>query len=88
MSLALRLGKTLHELKQALTASELRMWLEYDRMSPVSDRRGDIQTAQVVTAIYNAQGGKASLDDVLLQWHGDVEEDTSKIEAFFGKLSD
>jgi len=35
MSLALRLGRTLHELRQTLTASELKMWIEYDRISPI-----------------------------------------------------
>ncbi|EIZ2463202.1 DUF4035 domain-containing protein, partial [Cronobacter sakazakii] len=45
MTLALRLGRTLHELKQTMTASELRMWIEFDRQNPISDRRGDIQAA-------------------------------------------
>ncbi|KAB0987883.1 phage tail protein, partial [Cronobacter sakazakii] len=32
MTLALRLGRTLDELKQTLTARELRMWIEFDRI--------------------------------------------------------
>jgi hypothetical protein len=31
MTLALRLGRTLHELRSTLTASELKMWIAYDR---------------------------------------------------------
>ncbi|WP_231359852.1 DUF4035 domain-containing protein [Escherichia coli] len=46
MSLALRLGRTLHELRQTLTASELKMWIEFDRISPIGDWRADAQAAQ------------------------------------------
>lgn len=46
MSLALRMGRTLSELRQSMTASELLMWIEFDRQSPVGDIRGDIQAAQ------------------------------------------
>lgn len=69
MTLALRLGRTLDELKQTLTASELRMWIEFDRLNPISDRRGDIQSAQISAAVLNSQGAKVSMDDVLLQWN-------------------
>lgn len=58
MSLALRMGRTLSELRQNMTASELLMWIEYDRQSPVGDIRGDIQAAQLVSAIYGSQGQK------------------------------
>ena len=39
MSLALRMGRTLSELRQSMTASEMLMWIEYDRISPVGDIR-------------------------------------------------
>lgn len=32
MSLALRMGRTLAELCQTMTASELLLWVEYDRL--------------------------------------------------------
>ncbi len=41
-----------------MTASELLMWIEFDRQSPVGDIRGDIQAAQLVSAIYGSQGQK------------------------------
>ena len=66
MSLALRMGRTLSELRQNMTASELLMWIEYDRQSPVGDIRGDIQAAQLVSAIYGSQGAKVPLDDAIL----------------------
>ncbi|ELQ6062878.1 DUF4035 domain-containing protein [Cronobacter sakazakii] len=88
MTLALRLGRTLHELKQTLTASELRMWIEFDRLNPISDRRGDIQAAQVAAAVLNSQGAKLSIDDVLLQWSAqDQQDDNAGLEDFFAALA-
>jgi hypothetical protein len=58
LTLALRLGRTLHELRSTLTASELKMWIAYDRVSPIGDWRGDVQAAQISAAAFNAQGGK------------------------------
>ncbi|EOC0092108.1 DUF4035 domain-containing protein [Cronobacter dublinensis] len=88
MTLALRLGRTLLELKQTMTASELRMWIEFDRLNPISDRRGDIQAAQVAAAVFNSQGAKLSIDDVLLQWSApDQQEDNAGLEGFFAALA-
>ncbi|AWZ97938.1 hypothetical protein CSB67_2546 [Enterobacter hormaechei] len=64
------MGRTLSELRQNMTASELLMWIEYDRQSPVGDIRGDIQAAQLVSAIYGSQGAKVPLDDAILRWGG------------------
>lgn len=88
MTLALRLGRTLHELKRTLTASELRMWIEFDRLNPISDRRGDIQAAQISAAVLNSQGAKLSLDDLLLQWSvTEPNEESVELEGFFAALA-
>lgn len=85
MSLALRMGRTLSELQSSLTASELMMWIEFDKNSPIGDIRSDIQAAQIVSAIYGSQGEKYSLNDALLRWGEDEPEETvdsfSKLEA-------
>jgi len=81
------LGRTVHELRQTLTASELKMWIAYDRLSPIGDWRGDVQAAQVATAAINAQGGKLSLNDVLLKWgQTEEEKEISDFEEFLGGL--
>ncbi|ELY4528839.1 MULTISPECIES: phage tail assembly protein T [Cronobacter] len=88
MTLALRLGRTLDELKQTLTARELRMWIEFDRLNPISDRRGDIQAAQISAAVLNSQGAKLSLDDLLLQWSAtEPNEESAELEGFFAALA-
>lgn len=88
MTLALRLGRTLDELKQTLTARELRMWIEFDRLNPISDRRGDIQAAQISAAVLNSQGAKLSLDDLLLQWSAtEPNEESAELECFFAALA-
>ncbi|MDE9455867.1 phage tail assembly protein T [Xenorhabdus bovienii] len=90
MTLALRLGKTLHELQRDLSASELLCWMAYDRRSPLSDRRGDIQAAQIASAVYQSQGAKVSLTDALLQWGDEPRQDDqafSDLEGFLSNLS-
>ncbi|EGZ6858233.1 DUF4035 domain-containing protein [Cronobacter sakazakii] len=88
MTLALRLGRTLDELKQTLTARELRMWIEFDRINPIGDRRGDIQAAQISAAVLNLQGAKVSMDDVILQWNAPEQEESSAgLEGFFAALA-
>lgn len=88
MTLALRLGRTLHELKRTLTASELRMWIEFDRINPIGDRRGDIQAAQISAAVLNSQGAKVSMADLILQWRASEQEDDSAgLEGFFAALA-
>lgn len=87
MSLALRMGRTVNELRTTLTASELKMWIAYDRLSPIGDWRGDVQAAQVSTAILNAQGGKATIDEMLLRWgKAEEEEEISGLEEWMGRL--
>lgn len=87
MSLALRMGRTLQELRQAITASELKMWIEFDRISPVGDWRQDAQAAQIAVATLNSQGGKFTIPDVMLKW-GEQEEDgeISKLEEWMSGL--
>ncbi|MFS7385019.1 DUF4035 domain-containing protein [Rahnella inusitata] len=89
MTLALRLGRTLHELKNTLPASELKLWMEFDRISPIGDRRADMHAAQITAAVFNAQGGNVSLDDALLKWQAaEVETEENGLEGFLGKLAD
>ncbi|MCH2683080.1 phage tail assembly protein T [Leclercia adecarboxylata] len=92
MALALRMGRTLAELRQTMTPSELLLWAEYDRTSPVGDVRGDIHNAQLVSAIYGAQGVEVPIDEAVIQWAGDTEEVSQKdpfagLEAAFFEAS-
>jgi len=87
MSLALRLGRTLHELRQNLTASELKMWIEFDRISPIGDWRADAQAAQISVATLNSQGGKFTIPDVMLKWGEQEEEkEISELEAWISAI--
>lgn len=82
MSLALRMGRTLSELQGVMSASEFRLWAEFDKHSPIGDIRGDIQAAQIATAVFNAQGGKATMSDMLLRWQRNHDEEEA--EPFAG----
>jgi len=87
MSLALRMGRTLHELRQTITASELKMWIEFDRISPIGDWRTDAQAAQIAVATLNSQGGKFNIPEVMLKW-GEQEDvaDVSELEEWISSI--
>ncbi|EFA4879810.1 DUF4035 domain-containing protein [Escherichia coli] len=82
MMLALRMGRTLSELRREMSASEIMMWAEFDRFSPLGDERADIRTAQIVSAVYGAQGVKVPLNEAILQW-GD-EQTANAPDPFAG----
>ena len=60
-----------------MSASEIMMWAEFDRFSPLGDERADIRAAQIVSAVYGAQGVKVPLNDALLQWEKEQTEGLS-----------
>ncbi|MGL5384536.1 MAG: phage tail assembly protein T [Serratia sp. (in: enterobacteria)] len=91
MQLALRLGKTLGELRQSIGISELRMWMAFDRISPIGDDRNDYHAAQIAAAVFNVQRTKdpLSIGDMLIRWNAqedEEEEDTAGLEAFLENL--
>ncbi len=47
------------------------MWMEFDRVSPLGDERGDIRNAQIVKAVFGAQGMNVALKDAMLCWGED-----------------
>lgn len=87
MTLALRLGRTLKEIRETLSASELKMWIAYDRLSPIGDFRGDIQAAQISAAVLNSQGDKTTISDLQLKWgEAEEEKETSGLEVWMAGL--
>lgn len=90
MTLALRMGRTLGELRQVMPASELLLWEEFDRQSPISDRRGDIQTAQVASAVLMSRGADVKMSDLILDWapaQGEAADSTDDgLEAAFAGI--
>lgn len=86
MTLALRMGRTVGELMDEMTASELMLWKAYDAESPLSDHRGDIHAALVASSVLQAQGAKVSLGDVLPRWGATSEPEQVTWEGFMGAL--
>lgn len=79
LTLALRLGMTLQELRERMSAEELFLWMAYNQESPLSDTRGDIQASIIAASIFQAQGAKVSAVDLLPKWK--VEQDNPADEA-------
>lgn len=92
MTLALRLGRTLGELKKTMGVSELRLWAAFDRISPIGDERGDYQAAQVSAAISNSQGGEVDLNKIVLKWSEpeakSADDEWADMEAQLKKLAE
>lgn len=74
LTLALRLGKTLQEICNQLSAEELFLWQAYDRESPLSDQRADVLAAITAAASFQAQGAKVSALDLLPKWQPETQE--------------
>lgn len=59
-----------------MSAEELHLWKAFNRDSPISDVRGDIQASIVAAAAFQSQGAKVTALDLLPKWSdADVEED-------------
>ncbi|WP_431221725.1 phage tail assembly protein T [Serratia sp. L9] len=76
-----------------MSVSELRLWMAFDRVTPIGDERNDYHAAQISAATFNAQRTKdpLSIGDLLIRWNEPVEteeEDTAGLEAFLGNLAD
>ncbi|EPN9892223.1 phage tail assembly protein T, partial [Klebsiella michiganensis] len=46
--------------------------------------RGDILNAQLVSAMYGAQGGKVTIEDAQLQWSAEEDEASDSGDPFAG----
>ncbi len=85
LALALRLGMTLHDLREQMSAEELMLWMAYDRVSPIADIRGDIQASIVAASTLQAQGAKVTASDMMPKWVPEtvlpVDEEQEAIEG-------
>lgn len=68
LTLALRLGMTLQDLREKMSAEEMFLWMAYNQESPLSDTRGDIQASIIAASVFQAQGAKVSAVDLLPKW--------------------
>lgn len=71
LTLALRLGMTLQDLREKMSAEEMFLWMAYNQESPLSDTRGDIQASIIAASVFQAQGAKVSAVDLLPKWKDD-----------------
>ena len=81
MVLALRLGKTVQEICNQLSAEELFLWQAFDRESPLGDQRADVLAAITAAASFQAQGAKISALDLLPSWRAEPPEPDEQEEG-------
>lgn len=64
-----------------MSVRELTLWAAFDRINPISDKRGDIHAAQITSAIMQSVGCKnVTLSDFLIDWGKDNEDDENLSE--------
>ena len=80
LTLALRLGMTLHDLRERMSADELLLWMAYDRESPLGDFRGDIQASIIAASAFQAQGAKVTALDLMPKWRAVSEVEPDETE--------
>ncbi|HEF4773663.1 phage tail assembly protein T [Burkholderia multivorans] len=89
MTLALRLGRTLAELRAQMSAAEFALWQAFDAESPISEERYDLHAAMVASAVFQAQGAKVKVADMMPKWGGESEDaqQTDDDPFFVGLMS-
>lgn len=69
-----------------MPASELYLWVAYDRISPIGDERQDIHAAQISSAIYQAQGAKVTIQDTIIKWKQEEKDPIQESHQFFKSI--
>ena len=84
-ALALRLGRTVAELRDSLSEEEFRWWQAYHHISPISDDRGDYHAAITSSTMANAMRGPKTtaykITDFLPKWGGACSKKQQTPEA-------
>ena len=66
------------------------LWRAFNQLSPISDYRNDVHAAQIAAAVYQSQGAKISISDVLINWKGEAgseeQREEDRVSAFFEGL--
>jgi len=66
------------------------LWRALNQISPISDYRKDVHAAQIAAAVYQSQGAKISINDVLINWKGEVggeeQSEEDRVSAYFKGL--
>ncbi|OAT53981.1 phage tail assembly protein T [Providencia heimbachae] len=71
------------------------MWMAYDKITPIGDRRGDIQTAMITSAVLSAAGAKVSLNEMIPVWDQEAANEPNSsnnnqepLEAWLSSMSE
>lgn len=80
---------TLEQLENTMSAREFYLWVGFDSLSPIGDERGDIHSAQIASSVYQSQGGKVSMKELILDWSSDkqLQNNGASLEGLFEKLA-
>ena len=71
-----------------MSAAEFVLWQALDAESPISDDRYDLHAAMVASAVFQAQGAKVKVSDMLPNWGGSESDEVQEVadDTFFAAL--
>ena len=55
------MGKTVAQLQEEMTSREFAEWMAYNRVDPIGNIRGDLQSGIIASTIYNINRGKGKV---------------------------
>lgn len=79
----------MEEWRAIMTREEFLTWKAYDRIEPIGDARGDVQTAQICQAVSAVAAGFAGqrvapLTDHMIDWNAEPEPEEQDTDAWHG----
>jgi hypothetical protein len=69
--LALALGRTVAELRQTVSSTELTYWIAFNQIEPLPEHRADVRNAIVAYTIARSMGSKGSTPEDFLPQFGE-----------------
>lgn len=71
-----------------MSSAEFVLWQALDAESPISDDRNDLHAAMVASAVFQAQGAKVKVSDMLPNWGSSELEEAQEVadDAFYTGL--
>ena len=73
-------------MQSELDAQDFAEWLAYDRVEPFGPERADLRSAMIACTTYNAQGGKAKVDDFMLKFEEPKKDTPDHLDTMAHKL--
>jgi hypothetical protein len=80
--LALALGRTVAELRQTVSSTELTYWVAFNQLEPLPEHRADVRNAIVGYTIARSMGSRGCTPEDFLPQFGDRKPTKNGVKLF------